>query len=597
LPDDSSRLLAAAPAAIAPEVAPPRAPIAFVWYIVRRGYIGHVLGMVVLNAINAGIETAQPIVLGQLVNVLATGQANAVLWFAALCTTWFFGYISAHAYASFSGYTQMAIRASIHDRMFAYLHDHAPRYFLDHASGALATKIRTSANAAGVLVDYLVHSPGRFGVMIVVTGVLILRQAPGLLPIFAVFLVVFSVAATLMARRMRPFAKAMATASAEQIARMVDSISNWDVVRSFARTLFERRTLEPYNQAELSSLLRTRLAASGMRVLLHALSVGFLGWLSWTAFVATRAGTMSIGSFTALVTLSILVAGNIRTLGDNLFQYFEHYGMLTEGLSALLTPHEIVDPSDARPLLMRGGGIVVRDLTFGYADGTNVFERFSLAIKPGERIGIVGPSGSGKSTLIKLLRRQFAFAGGQILIDGQDITRVTWDSLHEAFAEVPQNPSMFHRSVRDNIRYARPDASDDDVIAAAREAHCHAFIASRPKGYDSIVGEKGMKLSGGERQRVAIARAFLKNAPMLILDEATSSLDSEAEHLIQDGLLRLMDGRTVIAIAHRLSTIMHLDRIVVLEHGRVVEDGTHAVLLAKNGTYARLWNRQAGGFI
>jgi ATP-binding cassette subfamily B protein len=198
---------------------------------------------------------------------------------------------------------------------------------------------------------------------------------------------------------------------------------------------------------------------------------------------------------------------------------------------------------------------------------------------------------------VKLLRREFVYARGQILIDGQDITSVTWDSLHEAFAEVPQNPSMFHRSVRDNIRYARPDASDDEVIAAAREAHCHAFIAVRPKGYDSIVGEKGMKLSGGERQRVAIARAFLKNAPMLILDEATSSLDSEAEHLIQDGLLRLMEGRTVIAIAHRLSTIMHLDRIVVLENGRIVEDGTHAALLANNGTYARLWNHQAGGFI
>ena len=226
-----------------------------------------------------------------------------------------------------------------------------------------------------------------------------------------------------------------------------------------------------------------------------------------------------------------------------------------------------------------------------------MFEHFSLSIRPGERVGLVGPSGAGKSTLIKLLRRQFVFDQGHIFIDGQDIAQATWDSLHEAFAEVPQNPGMFHRSVRDNIRYSRPNAGDDAVMAAARNAHCHHFIVTRPKGYESIVGEKGMKLSGGERQRVAIARAFLKNAPILVLDEATSSLDSEAEHLIQEGLLKLMEGRTVIAIAHRLSTIMHLDRIVVLENGRVVEEGAHAALLALGGTYARLWNRQAGGFM
>jgi ATP-binding cassette subfamily B protein len=244
-----------------------------------------------------------------------------------------------------------------------------------------------------------------------------------------------------------------------------------------------------------------------------------------------------------------------------------------------------------------GGEIEMRDLAFAYADGTPVFENFNLSIAPGERIGLVGPSGAGKSTLIKILRRQFPLHAGEIRIDGQDITRVTWDSLHDAFAEVPPNPGMFHRSVGENIAYSRPDATAAEVVAAAKMAHCDTFIAARPAGYDSIVGEKGMKLSGGEKQRVAIARAFLKNAPILLLDEATSSLDSEAEHLIQDALLALMRGRTVIAIAHRLSTIMHMDRILVLDGGKIVEHGRHEDLLRAGGLYAKLWQRQAGGFI
>ncbi|MHB1204499.1 MAG: ABC transporter ATP-binding protein [Rhodospirillaceae bacterium] len=581
---------------------PPRHPLHFVAYFVRRGFSGHVALMAVLLAINTAIETSQSVVLGQLVNVLSgvpamIGSAGPTVWFAALMGIWLFGYLSAHTYASFSNYTQVALRVRIHDEMFAYLLGHAPRYFLDQASGALAQKIRTTAGAAAAIVEYLCTNVVRLGVMFSITTFLILRQAPELLGIFAGYVVAFAVVAVVLSQRLRPYAKAAAAAAAAQAARLVDSVSNWDSVRSFARADFERAGLAPFNEAELQAQVTVRFAASRRRVMLHVMSVAFLSWLAWHAFAATRAGTLTVGGFTTIVMLSILVAQNIRTLGDNLFTLFEQYGILSDGIGTLLTPHEIVDVPGAVPLRVEGGGIVIRDLTFGYADGTNVFEHFSLTIRPGERIGLVGASGAGKSTLVKLIRRQFEFRRGQILVDGQDITQVTWDSLHEAFGEVPQNPTMFHRSVRDNIRYSKPEASDDAVMAAARDAHCHAFIVGRPKGYDSIVGEKGMKLSGGERQRVAIARAFLKNAPILILDEATSSLDSEAEYLIQDGLLRLMEGRTVIAIAHRLSTIMHLDRIVVLENGRVVEDGDHAALLARGGVYARLWNRQAGGFM
>jgi ATP-binding cassette subfamily B protein len=491
----------------------------------------------------------------------------------------------------------MNMRARIHDELFAHLMGHAPRFFLDQASGALAHKIRVAASSAVIVIDYVGANLARFAVLFTVTGFIISRNAPQMLWISGVFLVGFTTLAAVMAQRLRKFAKANSTAASLQAARMSDAAANWEVIRAFVAAAFERRTLQPFNARETETFVQLRVAATMMRFVQHTISFLFLAFLAWQALSQARAGVITVGAFTMLVTLFMLVAGQIRTFGDNLFVYFEHLGMLSEALDTVLTPHEIVDAPHATPLRITGGAIDFRDVSFAYADKTMVFNAFNLRIAPGERIGLVGPSGAGKSTLIKLLRRQFPLTSGSIRIDGQDIGAVTWDSLHDAFAEVPQSPGMFHRSVRENIAYSRPDATEEEIIAAAKLAHCHEFVTVRPAGYDSVVGEKGMKLSGGERQRVAIARAFLKNAPILLLDEATSSLDSEAEHLIQDALLALMRGRTVIAIAHRLSTIMHMDRIVVLDDGRIVEQGRHADLLAANGVYARLWQHQAGGFI
>jgi ATP-binding cassette subfamily B protein len=291
------------------------------------------------------------------------------------------------------------------------------------------------------------------------------------------------------------------------------------------------------------------------------------------------------------------IARSVQELSFRMLDYFEQLGTLTEALELVSQPHEIVDAPEARALDVREAAIRFEHVRFAHPDGQYVFQDLSLDIRAGEKVGLVGPSGAGKSTLVKLLRRQYEPQGGRILIDGQDIAHVTWDSLNESIAEVPQMPGVFHRAVRDNIRYARPAAQEEDVIGAARDAYAHEFIQARPTGYGTIVGEQGIKLSGGERQRVAIARALIKDAKILVLDEATSSLDSESEHLIQEGLWTLMQGRTVIAIAHRLSTIAGMDRIVYLEAGRIIEDGPHRELLAKGGAYARLWNRQMGGFI
>jgi ATP-binding cassette subfamily B multidrug efflux pump len=273
-----------------------------------------------------------------------------------------------------------------------------------------------------------------------------------------------------------------------------------------------------------------------------------------------------------------------------------------DGIDLLTTPIAITDRSDARALKVERGEIRFDHARFHYGRASGVIEDFSLIIKPGEKVGIVGRSGAGKSTLVNLLLRFYDLEGGRILIDGQDISDVTQESLRRQIGMVTQDTSLLHRSVRDNILYGRPEATEDEMVAAAKLAHADDFIRdlADPKGrrsYDAHVGERGVKLSGGQRQRVAIARVFLKNAPILVLDEATSALDSEIEAAIQESLYELMEGKTVIAIAHRLSTIAAMDRLVVLDRGRIVETGTHAELLAAGGLYASLWSRQSGGFI
>jgi ATP-binding cassette subfamily B protein len=334
-----------------------------------------------------------------------------------------------------------------------------------------------------------------------------------------------------------------------------------------------------------------------MRIFMSTAMLALLVGLVVLAMRDTLAGVITIGAFTMVFFLTTTIARAVQELSYRMLDFFEQLGTLAEALELVTQPHEIVDKPGAKPLAVGAGEIAFENISFAHADGHPVFQGLNLRIKAGEKVGLVGKSGAGKSTLVKLLRRQFEPQGGRILIDGQNVAEVTWDSVNEAIAEVQQMPGVFHRPVRDNIRYSKPEAEERVVVAAAQDAHAHDFITNREAGYDTIVGEQGIKLSGGERQRVAIARALVKDARILVLDEATSSLDSESEHLIQEALFELMRGRTVIAIAHRLSTIVGMDRIVYLEHGRIVEQGSHAELLARGGPYAQLWNRQVGGFI
>jgi len=327
--------------------------------------------------------------------------------------------------------------------------------------------------------------------------------------------------------------------------------------------------------------------------IMHALVtiVLTLGLLAW-AIVLWQRGLATTGDVVMACTLGMSVLHSTRDLAVALVDVTQHIARLAEALATLLVPHDLRDHPKAEPLIKRGASVAFESICFRYADGNHVFERLNLTLKPSQRVGLVGQSGGGKSTLLALLQRFYDLQDGRILIDGQDISRVTQESLRGAIAVVPQDISLFHRSVIENIRYARPDASDQEVREAAIAARCGDFIAALPNGLETTVGERGLKLSGGERQRIAIARAFLKDAPLLLLDEATSALDGDSEEAIREAFGRLMQGRTVIAIAHRLSTLRHFDRVIVLQAGRVVQDGPPDLLARRNGLYRNLVQRE-----
>lgn len=402
--------------------------------------------------------------------------------------------------------------------------------------------------------------------------------------------------------RLQRISALQADARAQMTGRIVDTYTNMQTVKLFAHTRREqdyaRSAMEEFMQTVHPQMrLVTRLT-----VWLHVINSLLLVSVAVIAVFAWLGALVSLGAIAVAVALVMRLRAMSQWILWEVASLFEYIGTVQDGMDTIARPIAITDRADAATLHVGPGAVRFEDVRFRYDPATPVIEGLSLDIRPGERIGLVGRSGAGKSTLINLLLRFYEPDGGRILIDGQDITRVTQDSLRRHIGMVTQDTSLLHRSVGDNIRYGRPEATQAEIEEAARRAHAHDFIqtlrdpAGRT-GYDAHVGERGVKLSGGQRQRIAIARVLLKDAPILILDEATSALDSEIEAAIQEQLYALMEGKTVIAIAHRLSTIAMLDRLVVMEGGRVVESGTHAELLRSDGLYAALWKRQSGGFL
>jgi ATP-binding cassette subfamily B protein len=490
-----------------------------------------------------------------------------------------------------------SLRRRVRHSLYRYLQGHSQRYFMGNFAGSLSNRIAEVSMSVNQSVWTVMFDFWPVAVTLSVSLIVLSQVHSGLALVLGTWSLIFVAVSYFLALRCREYARKFAAARSAVSGKIVDAVTNVMNSKLFARNNFERGYLSRYLDQEVKTARRTFWFMERMR------------WFQFIATLSLQIGmivyaarlwmdrSITVGSFAMVASMLLLVINDVRNLSRRFLEFFEYIGNVTDGVGIIVRPHEITDESNSPELVVTGGEIRFEHVDFAYPGGMEVFRNLNLTIRSRERVGLVGFSGSGKSTFMNLILRLYDIQGGRILIDGQDVREVSQDSLRRAISMISQDPMLFHRSLFDNIRYGSLEATDEEVQDAARYAHAHEFISALPQGYGSLVGERGVRLSGGQRQRVAIARAVLKNAPIFFLDEATSSLDSVTERHIQDSIAHLLEGRTSIVIAHRLSTISHLDRIVVFDAGKVVEDGTHEQLLALNGHYARMWSMQAGGFL
>ena len=489
------------------------------------------------------------------------------------------------------------LRTEIRKSLFSYLQHHSHRYFVSHFAGSLASRIAEVATSCMYALWTITFDFYPLIIKSVVALILLFTASSDLAIVLSVWLGIYIYVSFLLAKKCRSYAQDFAAARSLVTGKIVDSVTNVMNAKMFARRKYEEAYLTDYLNEEVYQAKRTFWYMEKLRWFQYTaamvLMVGMVGY----ALKIWSNGNMTVGEFSMVAGLAIMLIEAARGLSRSFLEFFEFLGNIGDGVAVFVQSHDIVDSEGAGVLEVDQGKIAFENVTFIYPEGLEVFEQLNVTIPSKQQVGLVGFSGSGKSTFVNLMLRLFEPQSGTIGIDGQNILDVTQDSLRENISMIPQDPQLFHRSLMENIRYGRLEASDEEVVEAAKKAHAHDFILQTEKQYDSLVGERGVKLSGGQRQRIAIARAILKNAPILILDEATSALDSVTERKIQQGLDNLMKGRTVVVVAHRLSTIAHMDRILVFDEGKIIEDGNHKALLEQDGHYATLWNMQAGGFL
>ena len=587
---------------------PPRGFFAFIW-AGTAGLRPFIASMTLLTALVGAFEALLFAMLGKVVDWLAkvpperlwSEHGGTLLLLAALVA----GSIALVAlqtilkHQTLAGNFPMRLRWNFHRLLL----EQSMGFFQDEFAGRLATKLMQTALAVRdtcmIVTDILVFVTIYFVTMVVVVG----SFDRWLLVPFVGWVLLYLVALRLFVPRLARVSRSQADARSLMTGRITDAYTNIATVKLFAHAGREAAHARSAMREFMGTVHAQMRLVSGIEIVNHTLAMGLILGTAGVALWLWSRGEIGVGALAAAVAMALRLNGMSHWVMWETASLFENVGTVQDGINTLARPQQINDAPGARPLEVSRGEIRFEKVRFAYGEGSRVVvDGVDLVIRPGEKIGLVGRSGAGKSTLVNLLLRFHELREGRILIDGQDISMVTQDSLRAAIGMVTQDTSLLHRSVRDNILYGRPAAGDEQMIAAARRAEAHEFIqglsdrAGR-QGYDAHVGERGVKLSGGQRQRIAIARVMLKDAPILLLDEATSALDSEVEAAIQQSLYRLMEGKTVVAIAHRLSTIAAMDRLVVLDHGRIVEQGDHRSLLAQGGLYARLWAHQSGGFL
>ena len=586
---------------------PPKDFMSFVW-AGTQGLRGYVVGMAGLSAAIAMYEALLFAVLGRLVDWISE-VPPAQFWSERQgILTWVGG-------ALLASIVLVAVQTSVKHQTLAInfplrlrwnfhrlMLGQSMAFYADEFAGRITTKIMQTALAVRDMIFTTTDVVIGMGVYLVTILVLAAGFDVRLLLPFLIWMLCYAAACWYFVPRLGKVGKAQADARSVMTGRITDAYTNIATVKLFSHTHreaeFARSAMDAF---KVTGYAQMRLV-SLFEIVNHTLVVGMIMGACGTALWLWSQGQVGAGAVAAVTAMALRVSGHAHWVMWEMTTLFESVGTIQDGINTLTKQRTVVDAAGARPLTVPRGEVRFDHVTFGYQGGKPVIDDLNLVIRPGEKIGLIGRSGAGKSTLVNLLLRFHDVQAGRVLIDGQDIARVTQDSLRQHIGMVTQDTSLLHRSMRDNILYGRPDASDADLRMAADRAEASDFIATLTDlqgrtGYDAHVGERGVKLSGGQRQRVAIARVMLKDAPILLLDEATSALDSEVEAAIQQSLDGLMQGKTVIAIAHRLSTIAAMDRLIVLDAGRVIEEGTHQQLLAQGGVYARLWGHQSGGFL
>ena len=586
---------------------PPRGFFAFI-NACTKGVRRYILAMALLSAAIAVFEALLFALLGGVVDRLSR-VAPARLWAEHGSTLLWLGVVLAASTVLIALQTivkhqtlainfPLRLRWNFHRLMLGQ----SMAFYADEFAGRITTKVMQTALAVRdvlfTFTDVMIGMGVYFATIIVLAAAFDSR----LMWPFLGWLALYAVASAYFVPRLGRIGKRQADARSMLVGRITDAYTNINTVKLFSHTQreagFARAAMEEFKSIGYQQMRMV----SAFEIVNHALGMGLIAGVAWVSLSLWSDGIVGVGAVAAATAMALRLNGMSHWIMWEMTSLFENIGAVQDGISTLTRQRAVVDSAAAQPLRVTQGEVAFDHVRFGYGQDKAVIDDFSLTVKPGEKIGLIGRSGAGKSTLVNLLLRFHDLESGRILVDGQDIATVTQDSLRSHVGMVTQDTSLLHRSVRDNISYGRPDASEQDLHAAAQRAEADGFIDSLTdpqgrRGYDAHVGERGVKLSGGQRQRIAIARVMLKDAPILLLDEATSALDSEVEAAIQASLNTLMQGKTVIAIAHRLSTIAAMDRLVVMDQGRIAEEGTHRELLARGGLYARLWAHQSGGFL
>lgn len=490
-----------------------------------------------------------------------------------------------------------SLRQNIIKSIFDVLLKHSHYYYQNNFAGSITNKVKDLTNNIPEVIQIVIDRFISHSLALVIAAYTLWQVNDKFALIMLVWIITFIVGSFFFSKKLTYLAEVSSGLGSVITGKIVDALSNILSVKLFAQQKQERLSLNHILQQAVIAEQKLGWLYFWIWFVYEYLFVLVQGFNIYLLMKGRQQGLISVGDFALVLTINIAIVDFLQGIIKDFSQFSKHLGTITQALRTISLPIDIQDKTDAKELIIIKGEITFHNVEFHYKDTEQIFKNKSVTIKSGQKVGLVGYSGSGKSTFVNLILRLFDVTSGHILIDRQDIKDVTQDSLRQKIGMIPQDPSLFHRTLIDNIRYGRIDASDEEVIEAAISARAHDFITKLPQGYESLVGEHGVKLSGGQRQRIAIARAILKNAPILFLDEATNQLDSITEGHIQKSLWELMQNKTTIVIAHRLSTILQMDRILVFDKGKIVQDGTHNELLERKGLYKTLWNSQVNGFL